>query len=135
METAVQFSIGLDNTAGTLAQLCATLRKAKVNIEAISVSDNTDCGWVRIVATPAPKARAALAKGKYLVCAQRVLVLRAANRPGELERIARHLAKAGVNVNYVYGSAAGGGTGGTGAKPPALVLGVSDVDRAVEALS
>lgn len=127
METAVQFSIGLDNTAGTLARLCAMLRKAKVNIEAISVSDNTDCGWVRIVATPPAKARAALAKGKYLVCAQRVIVARAVNKPGELERIAQRLAKAGVNVNYVYGSATGSGS-------PALVMGVSDVDRAVDAL-
>lgn len=127
METAVQFSIGLDNTAGTLAGLCGALRKARVNIEAISVSDNTDCGWVRIVATPPARARAALAKGRYLVCAQRVILIRAANKPGVLEQIAKKLAKAAVNVNYVYGSSAGDGS-------PTLVLGVSDVDRGADAL-
>jgi hypothetical protein len=127
MGKAVQFSIGIDNTAGTLADLCKMLRKSKVNIEAISVSDNTDCGWVRIIATPSAKARAALAKGGYLVCAQLVVTVKAANKPGELERIAGRLAKVGVNISYVYGSCIGD-------EPSMLVLGVSDVDKAVEAL-
>ncbi len=127
MPKAVQFSIGLDNTAGTLASLCKLLKKSKVNVEAISVSDNTDCGWVRIVATPSAKARAALAKAGYLVCAQLVVTTQADNRPGELERIANRLAKVGVNISYVYGSTARD-------RPSTIVLGVSDVDRAVGAL-
>ncbi len=123
---AVQFAVALDNTAGTLADLCATLRKARVNIEALSVSDNTDCGWVRVIATPAVKARAALAR--HTVCAQQVLAVEAVDKPGELERLARALARAGVNVNYVYGSTARG-------SPSRLFFGVSDVDRAFKALA
>jgi hypothetical protein len=127
MPKAVQFTVALDNAAGTLAKLCALLRKARVNIDAISVSDNTDCGWVRVVAHPAPRARAALHRARYTVCAQLVLTVQAANRPGELERMAARLAKAGVNISYVYGSTPrdGGST---------LVLGVSDVEKAVKAL-
>lgn len=128
MPTAVQFSIALDNAAGTLARLCAVLRKSGVNIDAISVSDNTDCGWVRIVATPSAKARAVLHKAGYTVAAQLVLILPAVNEPGELERICARLAKVGVNVNYVYGSA-------TDAGASTLVMGVSDTDGAVKALA
>ena len=124
---AVQFSVGLDNTAGTLATLCAVLRKARVNIRAISVSDNADCGWVRIIAEPATKARAALAKAKYTVCAQLVVIADVADTPGALEGVANRLAKAGVNVNYVYGSH------GTGEAE--LVLGVTDAEGAIKALN
>jgi hypothetical protein len=127
MGKAVQFSVGLDNTAGTLAKLCGQLGRAGVNIEAISVSDNADCGWVRLIATPSQKARAVLHKAKYTVCAKLVLTVDAANRPGELERICKRLAKAGVNVHYVYGSTPSG-DGST------LVFGVSDVDRAMKAI-
>jgi hypothetical protein len=127
MPKAVQFSIALDNTAGTLARLCGLLRRSKVNIEAISVSDNTDCGWVRMIATPSAKARAVLHKARYTVCAQLVVTVEAADRPGELERITSRLARAGVNVNYVYGSTPRG-EGST------LVLGVSDADRAMKSL-
>ncbi len=126
MPRAVQFTVALDNTAGTLGKLCGLLRKARVNIEAISVCDNTDCGWVRLVASPAPRARAALARGRYTVCAQLVLTVPLQNRPGELERVAGRLSKAGVNIDYVYGSTPRGADS-------TLVLGVSDVDKAASA--
>lgn len=128
MQRAVQFSVGLDNSAGTLARLCSMLRKAKVNIDALSVSDNADCGWIRLVATPAAKARKALDKAGYTVCARLVLVAEAPNEPGELERMCTRLAKAGVNIHYIYGSAA------ADAESHRLVLGVDDVDGAIKAL-
>ncbi len=127
MPKAVQFTVALDNTAGTLARLCARLRKAGVNLQAVSVSDNTDCGWIRLLATPSEKARRALARGGYTVCAQQVLTVAAANRPGELERIANRLARAGINVNYVYGSTPPG-------SDSTLVFGVDNVGKAAKAL-
>lgn len=129
MPKAVQFTVALDNTAGTLALLCSRLRKAGVNLDAISVSDNTDCGWVRLIASPAAKARAALERAGYTVCARQVVTAMVTDRPGELERLATRLAKAGVNVNYVYGSA----PGAKGASSM-LVFGVSDVAKATKAL-
>lgn len=127
MPKVVQFSVGLDNSAGTLARLCSMLHKAGVNIEAISVSDNTDCGWVRIIATPAELAREALDKDRYTVCAQLVLAISLENQPGVLGKLAATLGKAGVNINYVYGSTPPG-------QASTLILGVSDVDAAMEAI-
>ncbi|MBM4109438.1 MAG: ACT domain-containing protein [Phycisphaerae bacterium] len=128
MRKAVQLSVALDNTAGSLAALCGTLHRARVNIDAISVSDNTDCGWVRLLASPPQRARAALVRAKYTVSAQQVVALDAPNRPGELARICKKLARAGINVNYVYGST-------PGADAPTLVLGVSDAAHALDALA
>ena len=125
MARTTQFCVGLDNKPGTLAKLCGTLKRAKVNIEAISVADSADCAWVRLIASPTATAKRALTKGRYNFCTQRVLAVKAANRPGELERITAKLAKARVNVNYVYVSSAAG----TGSK---LVFGVSDLNRAAK---
>jgi hypothetical protein len=127
MPKATQFCVGLDNKPGTLAKLCGVLKRAKVNIDAISVADNADCAWVRLVASPAAAAKSALTDAHCSFCTQRVLALKAANRPGELESIAAKLAKAGVNVNYVYGSS-------MGTSPSTLVLSVSDLDRAAKAV-
>lgn len=127
MAKATQFCVGLDNKPGTLAKLCTALRRAKVNIEAITVADNVECSWVRLMASPTAAAKAALTRGRFNFCTQRVLTLNVANRPGELERIAARLAKAGVNINYVYGSNAKGPSS-------ALVLSVSDLDRAARAV-
>jgi len=127
MAKATQFCIGLDNKPGTLAKLCGTLKRAKVNIGAISVADSADCAWVRLVVSPAAAAKAALSKGQFNFCTQRVLTVKVPNRPGELERVATKLAKARVNVNYVYG--------GSGNGPSSmLVFSVSDLDRASKAV-
>ncbi|MFH0980832.1 MAG: hypothetical protein V2A79_04765 [Planctomycetota bacterium] len=127
MAKATQFCVGLDNQPGTLAKLCAALARAKVNIGAISVADNAECCWVRLVATPTAAAKAALKKGRFNFCTQRVLTVKLANRPGELQGIAAQLARAGVNMNYVYGSNAEGASS-------MLVLSVCDLDRAAKAL-
>ena len=127
MARTTQFCIGLENKRGVLAKLCGALRRARVNIEAISVSDNVDCCFVRLVASPTAKAKAALTKGKYGFCTQRVLTVRAANKPGELERIAARLAKARVNINYVYASTGDG-------KSTTLVFSVDNLARAAKAV-
>ena len=127
MPRATQFCVGLDNKPGTLAKLCGALKRAKVNIEAITVADNAECCWARLIASPAAAARQALTKGRFNFCTQSVLRLRVANKPGELERIAAKLAKARININYVYGSNAEGDSS-------TLVLSVADLQRAAKLL-
>ena len=127
MARATQFCVGLENKPGVLAKLCGSLKRAKVNIEAISVADNADCCFVRLVASPTAAARRALTRGRYNFCTQRVLTLHAVNEPGQLERIAARLARAKVNIDYVYA------TGAKGADS-LVVLGVSDLNRAARVL-
>jgi hypothetical protein len=127
MPKATQVCIALDNKPGTLARLCGVLKRAKVNIEAISVADNAECCWVRLVPEPAAAAKAALKKAGFHFCAEPVLTVNVANRPGELERLAGQLAQAGVNINYVYGSN-GEGDWST------LVVSTADLGRAAQAL-
>lgn len=127
MAKATQFSVALDNKAGALAKLFATLKRAKANLYGISVSENVDGGWVRIV-TDAPGAtRSALKERGYHFNTHQVMILRPINRAGELEKISRKLGKAGLNINYVYG------TSGI-ASSSTLVLSVSDLAKAERVL-
>jgi len=80
-----------------------------------------------MVASPAAAAKRVLGKARYHYCVQPVLILPAHNRPGELERVASKLARAEVNINYVYGSNSKG-------VPSTLVLSVSDLKRAAAVL-
>ena len=50
------------------------------------------------------------------------------NAPGALQRVSAHLAEAGINIQYAYGTTDLAGRGG------ALVLRVSDIERAVQVL-
>lgn len=123
MPKATQFCVALDNQPGALAKLCGALKRGKVNIEAISVVESADCGWVRLVATPAAAARQALTKGRFHFCAQRVLALKLPDRPGELLAVADRLAREGINIRYVYGSTGGGPTA-------TIILAVDDLGKA-----
>jgi len=107
--------------------MCRTLREPGVNIEALFVTeDDGDC-WVHLIARPTEAVEAALDASRFRFFTETVLMVRAAHRPGELERIARLLADGGVDVNYVYGS-------GCDDAAFTVVLGVSDVELARRAL-
>lgn len=128
MAKATQFCVAILNKPGSLAKLCRTLSRAKANIAAISVADNNECSLVRLVASPAAAARAALSKGGFTYTTVSVLHLRLLDKPGELGRVAARLAKAGVNINYVYGSNA------SDAERSTLIVGTTNLNKAAKAL-
>jgi hypothetical protein len=97
-----QFTLYLENKPGALAQATKLLAAAKVNIEGISVAETTDVGLVQVVVDNAPVARKALQRGNVAFTVQEVAVLQLANVPGALARAAAKLAKAGINIHYLY---------------------------------
>ncbi len=128
MRRGTQLSVTLENKPGQAAKLAAALARAKVNIEAISVVDAADVGVVRLVTSSNAKAKAALRRAGMNVVQQPVVIARLPNEPGALAAAAKKLAAAGVNISYLYGSAARAG------EPSTVVMGVSDVAQAVKAL-
>jgi hypothetical protein len=126
MARGTQLSVTLENKPGQLAKLGAALARAKVNIEAISVLDSSDVGVIRLVTSSNAKARAALKRAGMGVIQQPVLIVNLPNQPGALGAAARKLAAAKVNIEFVYGSAAGAG------KPSKIVIGVSNIARAAK---
>ncbi|MBI2192469.1 MAG: ACT domain-containing protein [Planctomycetes bacterium] len=122
-----QLSIFLQNKPGVLAEVCRVLSGTNINLRAISVSDTVDHAVVRLVVDNPQKAVHLLGERGTLVVETDVLAVRLTNKPGALGEVARKLGRAGVNIEYAYGSA--------DAAEGVLFLRVSNLGKARKALS
>ena len=113
----------LEDHPGTLAEMGEALGKAGVNIDGICAIGDAGKGVIHILVEDPAAARTALETAGIKVEAERdILVTDIADNPGELGKIARKIADAGVNIDLVY------------LATTRLVLGVSDVEKAKAAL-
>jgi len=126
MPRMTQLSVCLENKPGTAAKMGDVLRRAKVNILAISVVDTAEVCVIRLIVDNTAKAGMALTRAGMKPLRQPVLVLELPNEVGALADATATLAKAGVNINYLYGSAP------RGTEEAMLVLGVDDLRAALE---
>ncbi len=97
-----QFTLYLENKPGALAAVTRLLTREKINIDGISVSETTDVGLVQLVVSNATKTRQILRKASIPFTTQDVALLTLKNQPGSIARVSGALAKAGVNINYIY---------------------------------
>ena len=104
MALGKELSIFLANKPGQLARACAALASARVDIRAISVHDSVDLSIVRMVVDNPKRAVGVLAREAISATESDVVMLSLANKPGELGKVATRLARAKVNIDYVYGS-------------------------------
>jgi hypothetical protein len=124
-EQVEQITIFLENRPGMLADLCAHLSDLRVNIRAMAVLENTESGSVRLVADDPEAAKAALAEAGVAFTTDQCLALEMPNTPGGFAAMARTLAVAGINIDYIYASVQRG-------TPTALgIFHVSDPERAL----
>ena len=121
---ATDFTITMEDRPGSLAKLGETMGKAGINIEGACAVTGGGKGEIHILVPDAAAARSALKAAGISVTGEReVLVVDAKDRPGELGRISRKLADAGVNIQLFYIS--------TGMK---FVIGVDDAKKAKAAV-
>ena len=121
MAIRIELSLRLQNTPGALARVCKVLSDERVNVLALSVESG---GILRMVVDNHVHAAGSLRDCQYAVEQRDVLYIQMPNGPGVLETVARLLADAGVNLEYVYGSALEEHT------MAAIVVGVPDAQRA-----
>jgi hypothetical protein len=127
MKTATELSLFLENKPGALSAILGDFKKQHINLEAITVVDHTDHALVRMIVSDKKRALEALEGAGLLVIEATLLRIEASNRPGALGEICARLARAKINIQYLYGS--------VGISTRAcLFLRVSDVARAKKAL-
>ena len=97
-----QLTLYLKNKPGELARATKAITAAHVNIEGLSIAATADVGLVQIIASNAATARRALNRARIPFTEQKVAVLRLKDRPGELAKMARQLAREMVNINCAY---------------------------------
>jgi hypothetical protein len=101
-EVAHQLSIFVANKPGVLSKVCDLLKKAKINILAITTSDNRDHSIIRLVVNEPHRALGLLEDYGTLVQQTDVIMLDGLNRPGTIGEIARRLGEARINIDYLY---------------------------------
>ncbi|HCL91604.1 MAG: ACT domain-containing protein [Verrucomicrobia bacterium] len=123
-----QLAIFLDNRPGMLARVADALADAKINIYAITTSDTVDHTVIRLVVDDYRRALHVCEERGSLVVEDDVLMVEGDNKPGEMARLARKLAKAGINIEYCYSATLPGAGKGL------LILRVSNPTKALKVL-
>ncbi len=108
MQRAKQLTLCLSNKPGTLAAACRALADAKVNILALSVSENTEASLVRMVVDDTRVGARALEEAGYGVIQTPVRLVELPNKVGALAEMTARLKERKVNISLIYGSAAAG---------------------------
>jgi hypothetical protein len=126
---ATQLVVPLANKPGTMSKLCSALGKKGVNIIAILVPEAEEKQKARVMvnADDLDAARDVLKREKIRFSEEEALDVEMDNRPGAFGELAGKLARAKINIRYVYATTA----------PFArarVVVAVSDVTKALAVL-
>lgn len=95
-----EFSVRLANKSGELARVTEILQRDGVNIRSISTEPQAEV--IRIVTSDPDKTRKSLSRSSMQFSERNLLVAKLEDKPGELARISRALAKEGINIDAAY---------------------------------
>ncbi len=97
-----QITVAVENKVGALADVCELLGNVGVNMESISAQGEGNRGVIRIVTTDDTTAKKILEKSGYNVSVGDIETFEVKDRPGELAKATRKLAKDGTDVECIY---------------------------------
>jgi hypothetical protein len=102
MAVLKQITVFLENVPGRLATLCNTLEKRGVNLQAMTTSEASEYGVVRMIVDDVDRATEALRSVDLPFSTVDVLSIEVSDEPGALGKVAVRLSEAGLNVDYAY---------------------------------
>ncbi|MBN1677778.1 MAG: ACT domain-containing protein [Candidatus Thermoplasmatota archaeon] len=105
-----EFDVYVQNRPGELAKVCEILGGQGVNIKAIASERGGNRPLIRVVTDDEATAKSALSRSGIAFDQREVISVRMLDRPGELGKIARKLARGMVNVESIYILGKEGGT-------------------------
>jgi hypothetical protein len=118
---ALEFSVVLDDSPGSLARLGGVLGDAGVNIEAIQGASREGKSLVRFLTSDAARTADALTTAGIEFTRREVLIVRILDEPGTLGDLTLIMAEAKINIDSIYVTTRGW-----------VVLGVDDLAGAVQ---
>lgn len=124
-----QISVFLENKPGKLEEMTRVLADAGIALRALSLAETMDFGIVRIIVDDAYKTALVLKEHNFVSSRNNVVAVEIPDVVGGLNKVLAVLADAGVNLEYMYSTLAGGE--GTSAH---MILRVEDTKKAEEAL-
>ena len=124
-----QVSVFIENKPGRLAEILRYLAQQNIDLRAYSFAETSDFGIMRMLVRETDAAVAALKAGGYTARKNEVLGLLVADEMGSTVEAFERLGNAGINVEYTYAFAQGGG------KDAFVLLRVDDNAKAEAVLS
>jgi len=97
-----EFIVDMENRPGRLASLTEALAAFDVNIEALAAYGYDGDGVVRMITSDPATTRGVLDEAALSFEEHTVLTVQLPHRPGELARLTRLIADAGVNIDAIY---------------------------------
>ncbi|MBI4831970.1 MAG: amino acid-binding protein, partial [Candidatus Lindowbacteria bacterium] len=97
-----QVSVFLENKPGHVRMITEELKKANLNIRAISLADSENFGILRMVVEDPDKAYSVLRAAKHAVQETEVIAIEVPDQPGGLSDVLKTLEDCGVNIEYMY---------------------------------
>lgn len=103
-------SFSMEDRPGLLAEITGKLSEAKVNIGAVCGYAWDSTAYFDILVDNVPKAKKALSGLGVTPEIDEALTVELPNKPGALDKAAKALADAGINIEYLYGTTTTGRT-------------------------
>lgn len=97
-----EFKVFVTNKPGELARVTEALATHAVNIRALASEGGSSKGFLRVVTGDVATTEKALKNAGLRFELNEILDVELMDRPGELAKIARRLARQGVNVESIY---------------------------------
>lgn len=97
-----QISVFVENRSGGLASITKSLSDAGVNIRALSISETSDFGILRMIVDDVYAAGNALKENGHVYSITDVLAVAGEDKPGSIAKIFSVLADAGLSLDYAY---------------------------------
>lgn len=101
MQRVTQLYVTLRNRPGSLAHLSGLLHQGEINIQAIMATGSGP----KMIVDQLAKAISILEQNKIPYTTDEVIAFELSNKPGEIARISKKIAEAGINIDYIYGTA------------------------------
>ncbi len=105
---AKEMSFTMPNKAGLLSEVSRAIAEAGVNITAICAYAMGNTAYFMLTTASNVKAKKALVPLSVAVEERDVVEVELLNRPGELQKVAKRIANAGIDIEYMYATAGAG---------------------------
>lgn len=102
-----ELAVSAANKVGMFAEVAGVISDTGVNITAICAYATGDRAIFRIITTDNNKTRAALAKKGLKAEESEVVTVLLEDKVGQAKEIADKIKKAGINLDYLYGTTCG----------------------------
>ncbi len=124
-----QLSFDMPDKPGLLSEVTGAIRAAKATISSICAYAMDGKAFFMVITDSNAQTKKALAKlGAKSVKEEDVVAVEVPNKAGELDKVAKKLADANIDIYYLFGSAASG-------KTAAVILSSSDNKKVIKVIS